>query len=649
MNVFKRQLFSFKISHTLVKNSLQQQLAVSVQEVLSDMESVRQNSDSAASSFIIVLEAIFLHGLKETLLNKMSQAIGTDPDHRPEPNFWAPLLIFSHRDVIQQVNDLVQVTTDIGRSRAWLRIALNDGLFSSYLQSIIIDNSALTEYYNRQAYLRDIERLEVAIELIKAIQVGCFNFACNCSLLNTWTNSPLQMAAIWTPPMKSWPIASGTDVVQTLPEDSQAADNCSLASYSLQDSLLNPQLMFDEEAALKIILGTPVDDSPLQVRLNEEDSSADTRKDPPTESEGETLQNTSAKSNDQDTVAVMSEVCNESCPIAKESSSDPKNIVAMTQTPLQSYDSLLKSYNNDPVLKPVNLQDVIERYHNQSEVATEPIKPEMVVSTNSCLDFEVISKNTTDMINIPDYSMLVSKLTHIPLESGLASQNYSCEDCNTPLGINMENIRVCGYSGYYYCERCFCASGEEAVIPARILYNWDFNKYPVSMKASKFLHEVQNHPIFDMKTINSRLYIVVKEMANLQALRMQLNILRGYLFTCNKPVVEELKKLIWPREYLFEHVHLYSVADLLEISTGSLSRLLVKVVLFARDHVLSCTLCRLKGFICEVCSSQTIIYPFDLQNYKCHTCNAVFHLGCFNRLKPCPKCKRQRKRQDCNK
>ncbi|XP_039299043.1 pleckstrin homology domain-containing family M member 1 [Nilaparvata lugens] len=631
MNVFKRQLFSFKINQTLVKNSLQQQLAVSVKEVQSDIESVRQNSDSAASSLIIVLEAIFIHGLKETLLDKMSQAIGTDPHHRPQPNFWAPLLIFSHRDVIQQVNELVHVTSDIGRSRAWLRVALNDGLLSSYLQSIIIDNSALTEYYNRQAFLRDIERLDVAFDLIKGMEIGCFNYACNSSLLNTWTNSPLQMAGIWTPPMKSWPIASGTDVVQTLPDDSNVADSShvSIASYSLQDSLLNPQLMFDEEAALKIILGTPIDDSPLRVRLNEEDAAM------------------SSSTPDHHCSSKSEATTNSATDLDAITPSETKNIVASSST-LQSYDSLLKSYNKDPVLKPVNLQHVIEQYQNQSDVAEPPNKPEqsqMTVSTNSCLDFEVISKNTSDVINIPDYSMLVSKLTHIPLEQGLASQNYSCEDCKTPLGINMENIRVCGYSGYYYCERCFCAPGEEAVIPARILYNWDFNKYPVSTKASKFLHEVQNHPMFDMKTINSRLYAVVEEMANLQALRMQLNLLRGYLFTCNQPVVEELKKLIWPREYLFEHVHLYSVADLLEISSGVLGQLLVKVVLFARDHVLSCTLCKLKGFICEVCSSQIIIYPFDLQNYKCNTCNAVFHLVCLNRLKPCPKCERYRKRQ----
>jgi hypothetical protein len=45
-----------------------------------------------------------------------------------------------------------------------------------------------------------------------------------------------------------------------------------------------------------------------------------------------------------------------------------------------------------------------------------------------------------------------------------------------------------------------------------------------------------------------------------QTLRIQLNLLRAYLFTCREPVIEELQKRVWPREYLYEHVHLYSVA-----------------------------------------------------------------------------------------
>ena len=44
-----------------------------------------------------------------------------------------------------------------------------------------------------------------------------------------------------------------------------------------------------------------------------------------------------------------------------------------------------------------------------------------------------------------------------------------------------------------------------------------------------------------------------------QNIRMQLKYLKAYLFTCKQSVAEELKKRVWPREYMLDHVHLYSV------------------------------------------------------------------------------------------
>lgn len=48
-------------------------------------------------------------------------------------------------------------------------------------------------------------------------------------------------------------------------------------------------------------------------------------------------------------------------------------------------------------------------------------------------------------------------------------------------------------------------------------------------------------------------------MAQLQILRNQLNFLRAYLYTCREPVIEQLQKKMWPREYMYEHIHQYSI------------------------------------------------------------------------------------------
>lgn len=49
-----------------------------------------------------------------------------------------------------------------------------------------------------------------------------------------------------------------------------------------------------------------------------------------------------------------------------------------------------------------------------------------------------------------------------------------------------------------------------------MLHNWDFHRYPVSERAEKFLLEIQDHPLLDMKAVNPRLYVVADEMAILQ-------------------------------------------------------------------------------------------------------------------------------------
>ena len=48
----------------------------------------------------------------------------------------------------------VQVNTDVGRSRAWLRLALNDGLLLSYLSTMISDKVSLSVHYEKYAFLR---------------------------------------------------------------------------------------------------------------------------------------------------------------------------------------------------------------------------------------------------------------------------------------------------------------------------------------------------------------------------------------------------------------------------------------------------------------------------------------------------------------
>lgn len=103
-------------------------------------------------------------------------------------------------------------------------------------------------------------------------------------------------------------------------------------------------------------------------------------------------------------------------------------------------------------------------------------------------------------------------------------------------------------------------------------------------------------------------------MAALQSLRSQLNFLRAYLYTCQEPIIEQLQKQMWPREYMYEHIHQYSITDLSQITDGTLAEHLQKVVKFAKQHVVGCWLCSQKGFICEICNKPNLLFPFDVDH-----------------------------------
>lgn len=150
-------------------------------------------------------------------------------------------------------------------------------------------------------------------------------------------------------------------------------------------------------------------------------------------------------------------------------------------------------------------------------------------------------------------------------------------------------------------------------IPSRVINNWDFRKYAVSQRAAAFLHEFRYQAFIDMKLLNPDIYQYVNEMSELQSLRIQLNFIRAYLFTCCASIIENLQKQLWSKEYLYEHIHRYSLADIENIPKGILAEQLRKVIIFGKQHIFNCTLCSQKGYICEICQSNKILYPFDIE------------------------------------
>lgn len=171
-------------------------------------------------SLCATIEAIFLHGLKDSFLwqtiNILAGSVDRTVNRRPSPTFWAPLLIFSHKYAIEQIQSMTQITTEIGYCRCWIRQSLNDCLLSSYISNMRKNPQALSPYYQRTAFVRDPDSMELAESLIGGIE-ACVSFQLplNSSLLNQWTDLPLQLSGLYTPSIQTCPIASGIDVANS--------------------------------------------------------------------------------------------------------------------------------------------------------------------------------------------------------------------------------------------------------------------------------------------------------------------------------------------------------------------------------------------------------------------------------------------------
>ncbi|XP_037644797.1 pleckstrin homology domain-containing family M member 3 isoform X1 [Sebastes umbrosus] len=234
----------------------------------------------------------------------------------------------------------------------------------------------------------------------------------------------------------------------------------------------------------------------------------------------------------------------------------------------------------------------------------------------------------------------LSILTCLAVEKGLTAQSFRCAGCQRPVGLSRGKAKVCYYSGWYYCQSCH--QDNSFLIPARLLHNWDTSKHKVSKQAKEFLEFVYEEPLLDVQQLNPCLYEHCEPLSTVLRLRQQLQSLRAYLFSCRATVAEDLRRRIFPREYLLQHIHLYSMADLQQVIDGKLAPFLSKVIKFASSHVFSCSLCREKGFICELCQTGQVIYPFQENATKrCDGCGAVFHTECRQKAQPCPRCVRR--------
>ncbi|XP_068775069.1 pleckstrin homology domain-containing family M member 1 isoform X2 [Struthio camelus] len=252
---------------------------------------------------------------------------------------------------------------------------------------------------------------------------------------------------------------------------------------------------------------------------------------------------------------------------------------------------------------------------------------------------QVVLKNT-----VKENGFLLQYLVAIPMEKGLDSQSFICAGCSRQIGFSFVKPKLCAFSGLYYCDSCH--QDDETVIPSRLIHNWDLTKRGVCRQALKFLTQICNQPLINLKLVNESLYDHVERMSRICGSREQLKLLGDYLIMCRSGALKELSKRLDHRNYLLECPHKYSITDLRQIADGVFETFLQSLIQFASHHVYNCDLCTQRGFICQICNQSDIIFPFEFDTTtRCSQCKTVFHQDCQASVKSCPRCERRQRYQ----
>ncbi|KHN88624.1 Differentially expressed in FDCP 8 -like protein [Toxocara canis] len=233
-------------------------------------------------------------------------------------------------------------------------------------------------------------------------------------------------------------------------------------------------------------------------------------------------------------------------------------------------------------------------------------------------------------------------------ERGLDDQHYKCAECEHPLKFGSSadcEPRLCDYNGRYYCPRCHW--NDEWVIPARIVHNWDCEKYKICRASKQLLAYADKKPLLNIAQLNPALPKFISQLSAVNTLRRNILFMKCYFVCCKEARQLRILQYLNRRQHFVDSAEWYSVADLRDLAEGRLLPEIEQIVAIFEEHITrDCLLCRGNGFFCELCSdNEKVIFPFSDGVSICRDCCAVFHQACFDRVSQhCPRCARRKQR-----
>lgn len=304
-----------------------------------------------------------------------------------------------------------------------------------------------------------------------------------------------------------------------------------------------------------------------------------------------------------------------------------------------------------PAKKSNNIREDDSSSASSSSSSSEVVKIRALEGEEALLEDSMLYKNSKPA----DFFIL-----ELVSKPALTAKNSLCSGCGDDLQTS--SARWCAYSGNFYCPKCH--SNKKAVLPARVIKQWNFKPAKVSNYAYDYLQSNWNRPVLDVATLEKdakpsragalglpipiKLPLIsrnrnssVSIINHLTLLRERLVSVAEFIRACRNG--HRLLVSLAERLHLLWSSTLWSMQDLVDAKSGKLEPLLRKYITMFSSHVRSCDSCSGKGYVCEICTAKEVIYPFEADTASCPNCKALFHESCWkSNPGKCPKCVRVR-------
>lgn len=227
----------------------------------------------------------------------------------------------------------------------------------------------------------------------------------------------------------------------------------------------------------------------------------------------------------------------------------------------------------------------------------------------------------------------------------IQKQNNRCAGCGMRVSRQYINsFRYCTYLGKYHCTGCH--RNQISPIPAKILQSWDYKCYPVSVFSYRLLDQMYTYPLFYVPDLNPALYINNKGLLSARKKRVHLKFVKDFVKTCRFAVREQVYFESIP-EHIANDPDIWSLSDFIDVRNKSMQHSIDELIEKCEHHIFNCVLCTARGFHCEFCQKDQVIYPWLQNVFRCDRCGSCFHLSCWKLMSnTCCRCQRIIKRQE---